>query len=98
MLDGLRICFNEYLFRLLLINENEQAQYYEALKMNLEPPVNNTPTQYDKIIILIFFFLLTYYSTILETVSNKSTIIEIITYQMAKKKETIYTIMLKVKI
>jgi len=47
VLDGLRICFNTFLFRKLLVNEDEQAQYYEALKITLKPPVNNIPLQYD---------------------------------------------------
>lgn len=46
ILDGLRICFNTFLFRQLLVNEDEQAQYYEALKITLQPPVNNI-SQYD---------------------------------------------------
>jgi len=45
VLDGLRICFNTFLFRKLLVNEDEQAQYYEALKITLKPPVNNIPLQ-----------------------------------------------------
>ncbi|CAH1724149.1 male-specific lethal 3 homolog [Aphis gossypii] len=45
VLDGLRICFNTFLFRKLLVNEDEQAQYYEALKMTLQPPVNNIVSQ-----------------------------------------------------
>lgn len=51
VLDGLRICFNTFLFRQLLINEDEQAQYYEALKINLQPPVYNI-SQYDQKIFL----------------------------------------------
>jgi len=49
VLDGLRICFNTFLFRQLLVDEDEQAQYYEALKMTVQPPVNITPPppQYD---------------------------------------------------
>ncbi|XP_025415607.1 male-specific lethal 3 homolog [Sipha flava] len=42
VLDGLRICFNTYLFRRLLVNEDEQAQYYEALKCAVQPPVNSS--------------------------------------------------------
>ncbi|XP_015365006.1 PREDICTED: male-specific lethal 3 homolog [Diuraphis noxia] len=45
VLDGLRICFNTFLFRKLLVNEDEQAQYYEALKVTIQPPVNNTISQ-----------------------------------------------------
>ncbi|XP_050429645.1 male-specific lethal 3 homolog isoform X2 [Adelges cooleyi] len=41
VLDGLRICFNTFLFKQLLVNEDEQAQYYEALKMNIQAPVKN---------------------------------------------------------
>ena len=47
VLDGLRICFNTFLFRKLLVNEDEQAQYYEALKATLQPPVNNIISQYE---------------------------------------------------
>jgi len=47
VLDGLRICFNTFLFRKLLVNQDEQAQYYEALKVTLQPPVNNIISQYD---------------------------------------------------
>lgn len=49
VLDGLRICFNTYLFRQLLVNTNEQVQYNEALKLTLQPPVNNNvqPETYD---------------------------------------------------
>lgn len=42
VLDGLRICFNTFLFRQLLVNEDEQAQYYEALKCAVQPPVYPT--------------------------------------------------------
>lgn len=42
VLDGLRICFNTFLFRRLLVNEAEQAQYHKALKMTLQSPINNT--------------------------------------------------------
>lgn len=41
VLDGLRICFNTYLFKKLLINDNEELQYNEALKMALQQPANN---------------------------------------------------------
>ncbi|XP_060873965.1 male-specific lethal 3 homolog [Metopolophium dirhodum] len=45
VLDGLRICFNTFLFGMLLVNKDEQAQYYEALKVTLQPTVNNTISQ-----------------------------------------------------
>jgi len=32
---------------MLLVNKDEQAQYYEALKVTLQPPVNNIISQYD---------------------------------------------------
>jgi len=35
------------MFKKMLANEDEQAQYYEALKMTLQPPVNNIISQYD---------------------------------------------------
>lgn len=54
MLDGLRICFNTFLFRQLLVNEDEQAQYYEALKMNVQPP----PPQYDWITTKVLYYYL----------------------------------------
>lgn len=44
-LDGLRICFNNFMFEKLIVNEDEKAQYYEALKMTLRPPVNNIISQ-----------------------------------------------------
>jgi len=47
VLDSLRICFNTFLFGMLLVNKDEQAQYYEALKVTLQPPANNIISQYD---------------------------------------------------
>jgi len=47
VLDSLRIFFNTFLFGMLLVNKSEQAQYYEALKVTLPPPVNNIISQYD---------------------------------------------------
>eukprot|EP00102_Acyrthosiphon_pisum_P024357 XP_016661567.1 PREDICTED: male-specific lethal 3 homolog [Acyrthosiphon pisum] len=44
-LDGVRICFNTFLFEMLLVNKDEQAQYHEALKMTLQPPQNNIISQ-----------------------------------------------------
>lgn len=52
VLDGIRICFNTYLLKELLISENEEAQYFEMLNMSIQPPVNNMP-QYDHVIFLI---------------------------------------------
>ncbi|XP_060859299.1 male-specific lethal 3 homolog [Metopolophium dirhodum] len=45
VLDGLRICFNTFLFGMLVVNKDEQAQYYEALQVTLQPPVNNIISQ-----------------------------------------------------
>lgn len=53
VLDGIRICFNTYIFRRLLINENEQLQYNEALKMTLQQPVNNIQQYGKNILVLI---------------------------------------------
>lgn len=52
VLDGLRICFNYFLFKKLLINENEQSQYYNAIGMILSPPEDNVSPQYDWIIFI----------------------------------------------
>jgi len=46
ILDGLRICFNNFLFKNLLVNKSEQAQYHEAIKMFLKPPVIDILSQY----------------------------------------------------
>lgn len=59
VLDGLRICFNTFLFRQLLVNEDEQAQYYEVLKMSLQPPISNIP-QYDQELVFFNYILIIY--------------------------------------
>lgn len=56
----------------MLVNEDEQAQYYEALKATLQPPVNNIISQYDWVTyyyynskIFYFYLFINYFNYVL---------------------------------